>query len=239
MSKPRDDSVWNRLAPERREQLEEWLFDERRGYADVLELARREWRVEGTISSLGRYYRRRAREREVGEMVSTQAAADAINALPLRSAGLREAAVKLVGQAALRAGLERPDALAELISLTQLLLASEDHELRRQRLQLADRNFHYQAVLAARQDLPQFSACLAALQADASLSPAEVCRRLAAVLFPPTQPKSDLAATMEAADSAWHQQRINLLLEVMFPGLDNRDPAASSPPAGQPEAPTH
>ena len=59
MRKMRDDSTWNQLTPEQRETLEGWLFDENLGYVETLERVQKEFGLEATIASLGRYYRRR------------------------------------------------------------------------------------------------------------------------------------------------------------------------------------
>ena len=64
MRKMRDDSTWNQLSPEQRETLEEWLFDENLGYEKTVKRVREEFGLETTIASVGRFYRRRAREIE-------------------------------------------------------------------------------------------------------------------------------------------------------------------------------
>ncbi len=75
----RDDSTWNRLTAEQREKLESWLFDENQGYAETLARVRKDFGVEGTISSLGRFYRGRAKERQLGELLAAQVAANELN----------------------------------------------------------------------------------------------------------------------------------------------------------------
>jgi len=98
----RDDSTWNQLTPEQRETLESWLFDENLGYVKTVERVQEEFGLEATIASVGRFYRLRARGRQVAELVEAQAAASELNGLPVSVASLREAAVKLVGKAALK-----------------------------------------------------------------------------------------------------------------------------------------
>jgi len=63
MRKMREDSTWSLLTPEQRETLEGWLFEENLGYAKTLERVQKEFGVTATMASLGRFYRRRARER--------------------------------------------------------------------------------------------------------------------------------------------------------------------------------
>lgn len=94
MSKPRDDSTWNQLSPDQRETLESWLFDQNLGYAKTLERVQQEFGLQATIASLGRFYRRRARERQLEELLDAHTAAKELNGLPVSVATLREAAVR-------------------------------------------------------------------------------------------------------------------------------------------------
>ena len=183
MRKLRDDSTWNQLTPEQRETLEEWLFDENLGYAKTLERVQKEFGLETTIASVGRYYRRRARERQVEELVEAQAAATELNDLPGNAENLRTAAVKLVGKAILRLASEKPEQLEQLAALTRLLLESEDNDLRRARLKLAERYFDYEATAAAQKELPQLRAYMEVISDDPTLSHDEKMKRVHAILF--------------------------------------------------------
>jgi len=183
MRKLRDDSTWNRLSPEQRETLEEWLFDENLGYEKTVARVQAEFGLETTIASIGRFYRRRARERQAEELVEAQAIADEVNELPVNAASLRAAAVKLVGKAVLRLVSEQPDRLEELASLTRLLLDSEDNDIRRGRLKLAEKCFDYDATAASQKELPQLRAYLDIIGDDATLSHDEKIKRVHAVLF--------------------------------------------------------
>ena len=183
MRKMRDDSTWNRLMPEQRETLESWLFDENLGYAKTLERVRKEFGVEATIASVGRFYRRRARERQVEELVEAQAAASELNDLPVNVANLREAAVKLVGKAVLKLAGEKPEELEQLVSFTKLLLASEDNDLRRSRLKLAEKYFDFEATAASIKELPHLRAYLDVVGNDASLNHNEKIKRVRDILF--------------------------------------------------------
>jgi hypothetical protein len=183
MRKLREDSAWNQLATEQRETLESWLFDENLGYAKTLERVKQEFGLEGTISSLGRYYRRRARERQVEELVEAQASANELNDLPVSAASLREAAVKLVGKVALKLATEKPAEVEQLVSFTKLLLASDDNDIRRARLKLAQQYFDYEATAAAQKELPHMRAYLEAAGYDDSMSYEEKMERVHRILF--------------------------------------------------------
>ncbi len=167
MRKMRDDSTWNQLTPEQRETLESWLFDENLGYAKTLDRVQKEFGLEATIASIGRFYRRRARERQLEELVEAQAAASELNDLPVSVASLREAAVKLVGKAVLKLAGEKPEELEQLVSFTKLLLDSEDNDIRRSRLKLAQQYFDYEATAASHKEWPHLSAYLAVIGDDA------------------------------------------------------------------------
>jgi hypothetical protein len=183
MRKMRDDSTWNQLTSEQRETLEAWLFEENLGYAKTLERVQKEFGLEATMASVGRFYRRRARERQVEELVEAQATATEVNDVPLSVASLREAAVKLVGKAVLKLAGEKPEELEQLVAFTKVLLDSEDNEIRRSRLKLAERYFDYEATAASLKELPQLRAYLAVVGNNAGLSHDEKMQRVHAILF--------------------------------------------------------
>jgi hypothetical protein len=192
MRKMRDDSTWNQLTPEQRETLESWLFDENLGYAKTLERVQKEFGVEATMASVGRFYRRRARERQVEELLEAQTAASELNDLPVSVASMREAAVKLVGKAVLKLASEKPEELEHLVSFTKLLLESEDNDLRRSRLKLAQQYFHFEATAASLKELPQLRAYLDVVGGDTSLNHEEKIKRVQAILFGWDRSKSDV-----------------------------------------------
>ena len=139
--------------------------------------------MEATVASVGRFYRRRSRERQVEELVEAEAAASELNDLPVSVANLREAAVKLVGKAALKLAGEKPQELEHLVSFTKLLLVSEDNELRRARLKLAQQYFDYEATTASMTELPKLRAYLKVITNDTSLNHDEKLKRVQAILF--------------------------------------------------------
>lgn len=200
MRKMRDDSTWNRLTPEQREALESWLFDENLGYEKTVERVRKEFDLETTIASVGRFYRRRARERQIEELVEAQAAADELNDLPVSVASLREAAVKLVGKAVLKLAGEKPEELEQLASFTKLLLESEDNDIRRARLKLAEKYFDYEATAASIKELPQLRAYLCLIADDASLSHDEKMKRVEAILYGWDRPGASTNGPVKSRD---------------------------------------
>ena len=179
----RDDSTWNRLTSGQLEQLDEWLFEERLGYADALARAEKEFGLTASLSSMGRYYRRRAKERQMLGLIAAQRQAWELNDLAVKTDDLRTAAVKLVAKATLDLAVEQPEQVEQLASLTKLLLWSEDNDLRRSRLKLAQQYFDYEATAASLTELPQLRAYLKVVGDDASLSHDEKIKRVQAILF--------------------------------------------------------
>ena len=170
LRKLREDALWNRLTSEQRQRLEKWLFEENLGYAKTAARVKEEFGIETTITSVGRCYHRLAREREVADLLETQLTADEMNGLPVDTGSLRTAAVK-------------PEDVKTLASITKLLLESERNELRRGRLEFAQRCFDYDATVASVDDLPKVRAYLQAIQDDTSLNDDEKIRRVQAMLY--------------------------------------------------------
>lgn len=73
--------------------------------------------------------------------------------------------------------------MEQLASLTRILLESEDNDIRRSRLKLAERYFDYEATAAANKEWPQLRAYLAVVGDDASLSHDEKIKRVQGILF--------------------------------------------------------
>src|SRR6266702_2938641 len=158
-TKMRKDSTWNRLAREQRAKLEKWLFEGNLGYAEAVARAHKEFWVKGTVASMGRYYRRRAQERQPAELLEAQMAAAEVNDSPVKVESLR------------RAG-------------TKLLLASEGNGVRQGRLELAERYFYREATAAARKEFAQLGAYLAGILDDASLDAQGKIEKVKQLLYP-------------------------------------------------------
>lgn len=181
--KVRDNSTWNQLVPEQLERLDGWLFDENLGYAKTAARVQKEFGIKATIASVGRYYRRRARVRQAEELVEAQLAAEGLNGLGVDANTLRAAVLKLVGKAALNLASEKPEELEQLASLSQILLDAEQNDLRRGRLELAERCFDYERTVESLDDMPQFRAYLEAIWDNKRLSHDQKVRRVKAFLF--------------------------------------------------------
>jgi hypothetical protein len=183
MSKLREDSTWNQISAEQRQTLESWLFDENLSYPKTLAKVQAEFGLMATAASLGRYYRRRARERQAEEMRQAGDAAALLDELPVDARDLRTAAVKLVGKTLLTVAAERPGEWEALASLTKLLLDSEQNEIRRARLQFVERCFDQQVTAAVFQEAPRLRARLIEIADDPSLDRAGQLKRINELLY--------------------------------------------------------
>src|SRR5260370_9541545 len=123
-TKMRKDSTWNRLTSKQRAKLEKWLFEESLGYAEAVARAHKEFGVKGTVASMGRYYRRRAQERQPAELLEAQIAAAGVNDSPVKVENLRRGGVKRVCPLALKKALARTGEMEPLGRAAQLLRVS-------------------------------------------------------------------------------------------------------------------
>jgi len=153
MNKLRADSTWNELTPEQREKLDEWLFEEEVSYQEARARAQREWGIESSISSVGRYYRRGRNARMLEEMAETQQAVKALNGTGLNMKTLRSSALKVIGKRLFEKAIDGCD-VKELAVLGRLMSEGEKREIQHARLALARERFEYSAAEAALAQLP-------------------------------------------------------------------------------------
>lgn len=184
MAKLRSDSNWTQLTCRQRQTMEQWLFDQHLSYDAILDRVKNEFGLEASRTSLCRYYQRRARERQMAELVDAQAMSDALAAPEFSTDSMRAAAVKVIARMTLKLACERPDQLKELESLAKILLLSEDNDIRRARFQLEREQFRYETLSAASEELPNLARLLLAIEEDENLSQKEKMERVHALLYP-------------------------------------------------------
>jgi hypothetical protein len=186
MRKMRDDSAWNRLTLVQLALLDDWLFKDRLGYAKALALVEKEFGLQVSVSSMGRYYRRRMRVRQAANLVTAQVTADELNALPVNMDDIRKAISKALGCAVLQMAAEEPEnveMVVKLASAFNVLLKGEENDIRRQRLKLAEMYFDFEKAAAFEEELPQARAQFLAISRDPNLSDKEKTKRLNKLLF--------------------------------------------------------
>ncbi len=149
----RADSHWSELKPEQMETLEQWLFVEKITYEEARKRAERDWGIVSSVSSVGRYYRRRRAQQAVQALVEAAAAADAIDESAAKTERLRSAAMKLIGKRLLEDAMDGSET-TELARLGRILLQSQEREIQHERLALARERFEFNAATAALAELP-------------------------------------------------------------------------------------
>jgi hypothetical protein len=184
MRKPRSNSNWNQLTGPQREMVEKWLFEEHLSYDETLARVKSEFGLDASRTSLGRYYQRRVQERQLTELVETQAMADEFAAPDLSTDAMRAAALKIIAKTTLKLACERPDQLKALESLAKILLASEDNDIRRGRLKLEEAQFHSVDIKAASEELPNLARLLLKIEDDETLSAEAKLEKVHALLYP-------------------------------------------------------
>lgn len=104
----RSNSTWNRFTREQRERLEIWLFNENLGYAKTVARVQMEFGIQTSIAGVGRYYRRRAQQRQAQEL-KTRLTADGLNGRAMDADSLWATALKLVGNTTPPGRVKEPD----------------------------------------------------------------------------------------------------------------------------------
>jgi hypothetical protein len=151
--KLRMDSTFSRLTSAQREQLEDWLFTDHLGYAEVLERMQKEFGVASSRSGVSRYCRMRQEERAMEDLAGVNRTSHVLNGVKVDLAALRESSLKLVGARLLRSLMEGAET-ADIVSLARLLLEADSREIQKDRLELDRERFHFNAAEAVLAELP-------------------------------------------------------------------------------------
>ncbi len=163
LKKVRSDSTWHGLRFEQCETVERWLFEENQGYEKTVERLKQEFGVETSKSSVARFFSYRARLRRATELLDAQVAADQLAAVPARKEDMREAAVKMLAQKAVVLATEKPEDVDKLMSVTKVLLDSEENDIRLRRVKLEERYYDLESNAACAKELQTVRSYLKAL----------------------------------------------------------------------------
>ena len=98
MAKVKSHAKWNGLTKKQREMLEEWLFEEKMGFAKAWERAKKELGFTGSVSSLRRYYGRTQEERMLAGFAESARVMASVNKAPVDAEGLRDSGMKVAAQ---------------------------------------------------------------------------------------------------------------------------------------------
>jgi hypothetical protein len=128
MPKVKSNAKWNSLSAENKKLLETWLFDEAISYKAAWERAREQWQFPGSLSSIRRFFERRARERTLADLADAGTEARAINETKVQTAELKNAALKVVARLLLKQVTEAPGKVSDWAVMARLLLRNEANE---------------------------------------------------------------------------------------------------------------
>ena len=166
MNKAGANASWHDLSAEARETLEGWLFDEGLNYVTALARAEKELGYVGSVSSLKRFYQRRAQERVLAGLGAAQSQAAEIEGTAGDAGQLRQAGFKVVAQLFLQQVTEAPEQTKRWGRTAKLLLQSEandsrrrlkreENHLKRLALEFAREQYEYNALEEAYALLPE------------------------------------------------------------------------------------
>ena len=149
----RRNSRWNGLTRAQCELVEDWLFEENLTYAQTAERVKKEFGMEVSLWSVGRFYRYRAGIRQTIELFETQAAVNRLNRAPVKTEEMRAVAVKLLAKKAVRLATEKPEDTEGLMAVTKVLLQSETNDIRLRRVKMEERYYDFEANAACAKEL--------------------------------------------------------------------------------------
>ena len=170
LRKPRSDSRWNSLTRKQLETVEQWLLEERISYAETAVRLKKEFGMEISLMGISRFYRERALVRRSIETVEAQVDADKLGALPVKTEDLRAGAVKLLAKNAVALGVERPEDMAGLVSLTKVLLKGERNEIRLRKVKLGERYYDFESNTMGAKELQKVRGYLRTVGENDNLS---------------------------------------------------------------------
>ena len=96
MKKTRSDAKWNGLSRAQQQKLEAWLFEENLRYDDALNRAKKEFGFTGSKASVQRFYKNKAQERLLKEMMDSRQEVVELNEAPVNIATLKGAGMKVL-----------------------------------------------------------------------------------------------------------------------------------------------
>ena len=135
-SKLRSDSVFAQLTNEQIEVLEDWLFEDKLGYKEVMEKAKQEWDVKTSLTALGRFYRRLALQREEERRLETVALC--LESLAAKNNGTLQAGLlALANQCAIEFLVEHPKSMREFTGMLRALTSAGMFEMKHVEFQRA------------------------------------------------------------------------------------------------------
>jgi hypothetical protein len=128
-TKLRNDSTFAQLTSEQTELLEDWLFEEKLGYQEVIAKMQQEFGIKTSQTALGRFFRRLANERAEEERLETIAAGWEKLAVP-NDGTLLSGLLALADQRAVGLLVEPPKSIREFTALLRALTSAHAQEMK-------------------------------------------------------------------------------------------------------------
>lgn len=141
MNKLRSDSVFSQLNPEQLEKLEDWLFEERLGYKEILEHITKEFGVATSLSGIRRYYQRLATERSHTSLMEAMAVSVEAAAAVKTTGALQTGFLTLAYKCAVEFMVQSPGNIRELTTLLRALTSAEALAMKRPAFQREEEEF--------------------------------------------------------------------------------------------------
>jgi hypothetical protein len=151
---------------------------------------------------VGRFYSHRAQLRRATELVDAQVAADQIHVVPAKTGDMREAAVKLLAQKAVVLATEKPEDVTGLMSLTKVLLESEENEIRLRKVKLEERYYDLQANTVCAAELQKVRSYLRTVGDNEYLNEKEKIGLVVKLLYGKDKIDEEEAAQLESGDES-------------------------------------
>ena len=166
MKQSGSNAHWNKLSASQRKILDDWLFEGKLGYREILPRAQNELGFAGSMASLQRYHRRRRQERAVTDARLTGQEAAELDSAGAATGGLRSASMKLAGGYLFQALRDAPEKVKEWLAVANMMVQNdrneafreikeEEHKIRREALAFAKEKFDFDIVEKALKALPE------------------------------------------------------------------------------------
>lgn len=171
MKKLRTDAAWAKLTKKQSNQLKNWLFDDKLGYAQAHERAKQEFGYGGSVSSVRRFYYRACEEQMEEDLLEANETAEHFAETPVKDEVLRKSAVRMLVAVLQRQLVLEPEKAREWAWLARLAVMGESQEiqreanrieeernrLREESLRLQTERWQYNQALEIRKRLPELN----------------------------------------------------------------------------------
>jgi len=166
MQKVKSNALWNELSAEQQNTLDQWFFEEKLSYAEILPRAKSELGFGGSCSSLQRYFYRRRHEKKVEELAECTQRAAEMSGAGSDVEAVRTANVKMLNCYLFQMLSESPEKVKEWAPVASLMVQNdhndayrqvkgEEHKLRRELMEFAKEKFQFDTTEQALKALPE------------------------------------------------------------------------------------